>query len=311
MSYPHEAMTATRALRNAAPYMRLYKGKAFVVKVGGALLEDRAAARSFMEQVAILHQLGIRVVLVHGGGPQLTALQRRLGVEPRIIDGRRVTDQRSLELSVMALNGLINTELLALCRALELPAVGLSGVAGGLVHARRRPPVRTASGELIDYGEVGDVFSIAPEVLEKTLAAGYMPVVSPVSATDEGALLNVNADTVAAAIGAGLAAEKLILCTGAAGIFERLEDPRSLISMTDIAGLARLQSEGCLADGMLPKATAIKLAIRGGVRRVHVISYRGADALLGEVFTNEGTGTLIVADAHALTPAEQAGVFAS
>jgi acetylglutamate kinase len=307
MNYRHEPITATLALRNATPYMRLYKGKVFVVKVGGALLMEHESASSFMEQVAILHQLGIRVVLVHGGGPQLSALQERLGLEPRMVDGRRVTDGASLEATVMALNGLINTQLLALCRALEVPALGLSGVDAALVRARRRPPVTAADGSTVDYGAVGDVLSVSPAVLERTLDAGYVPVVSPVSASDAGELLNVNADTVAAAIGAGLKAEKLILCTGAPGILERVEDPHSLISMTDLAGLAHLRSQDSLKDGMLPKAAAIEHAIRGGVRRVHVISYRGADALLGEVFTNEGTGTLILADAGALTPAEQAG----
>ena len=328
---------AVSALRQAVPYIRLFKGKTFVVKVGGAALGSDSGGRpsaaeaapramvAVLEQVHVLHQVGIRVVLVHGGGPQSTALSRALGAEPRFVAGRRITDDAALEVATLVLNGAVNTRLLAACRAVGLPAVGLSGVAAGLVLARRRGPVTVAAagsggdgvagasggGMVVDYGHVGDVESVDPAVLETLLAAGMVPVVSPLSADERGALLNVNADTVAAAIGAGLAAEKLILCTGAAGIFERLEDPQSLISMTDIAGLARLQSEGCLADGMLPKATAIKLAIRGGVRRVHVISYRGADALLGEVFTNEGTGTLIVADAHALTPAEQAGVFAS
>ncbi len=132
-----------------------------------------------------------------------------------------------------------------------------------------------------------------------------MPVVSPLSADDQGILLNINADTVAAAIGAALAAEKLVFCTGAPGILERLDDPSSIISYTDLAGLKRLRDDSHIVDGMLPKAKAIEDAIRGGVRRVHVITYRAADSILAEVFTNEGTGTLVVADVNALTPAEQ------
>jgi len=142
-------------------------------------------------------------------------------------------------------------------------------------------------------------------VLRKQLDAGLMPVVSPLSSDDSGTVLNINADTVAASIGAALAAEKLILCTGAPGILERRDDPRSLVSYTDLAGLARLEKSGSLADGMLPKASAIEAAIRGGVRRVHVISFNVRDSVLAEVFTNEGTGTMIVADVKALTPAEQ------
>jgi acetylglutamate kinase len=134
-----------------------------------------------------------------------------------------------------------------------------------------------------------------------------MPVISPLSSDDRGTLLNINADTVAAAIGAALAAEKLILCTGAPGILERVTDPSSIISYTDLAGLARLRADGSLQDGMLPKARAIEDALRGGVRRVHVISYSATDSILAEVFTNEGTGTLVVSDVNALTPAEQQG----
>jgi acetylglutamate kinase len=206
----------------------------------------------------------------------------------------------------MALNGLINTRILAICRALDIEAIGLSGVDAGLIRAHRRPPVPIAgSGDTVDYGFVGDIDSVNFGVLVKLLENGLMPVVSPLSADINGTLLNINADTVAAAIGAALSAEKLLLCTGAPGILERVEDPSSVISYTDIQGLKRLRDQGSLKDGMLPKATAIENAIRGGVRRVHVISYRAADSLLAEIFTNEGTGTLVVADLKALSPAEQ------
>jgi len=142
-------------------------------------------------------------------------------------------------------------------------------------------------------------------VIEKLLENGLMPVVSPLSADSNGILLNINADTVAAAIGGALSAEKLVLCTGAQGILERVDDPRSVVSYTDIKGLRRMRDQGTLKDGMLPKAAAIENAIRGGVRRVHVISYKSPDSLLAEIFTNEGTGTLVVADLTALSPAEQ------
>ena len=174
------------------------------------------------------------------------------------------------------------------------------------MRAHRRPPVRgSAGGELIDFGFVGDIDAVDGTVLRKLLDNGLMPVVSPLSADESGTLLNINADTVAAAIGASLQAEKLILCTGAPGILASVDDPRSLVSYTDLAGLKRLRDEGRIADGMLPKALAIENAIRGGVRRVHVVSYRSPEGILGEVFTNEGTGTLVVADVNALTPAEQ------
>jgi len=304
VTHRNDPSVTVRALKGAAPYVRLFKGKVFVVKAGGAVFADAAGTRMLIEQIAILHHLGIRVVLVHGGGPQLDEMQRSLGIEPRMVRGRRVTDERSIDVTTMVLNGSINTRILAACREMGVDAIGVSGVDAGLVRARRRPPVKV-DGETVDYGFVGDVTSVDTSVLLRQLDAGLMPVVSPLSSDDAGCVLNINADTVAARIGAALGAEKLILCTGAPGILEDLADPRSLVSYTDLDGLARLQAGGSFADGMLPKANAIEEAIRGGVHRVHVISYKVPDALLAEVFTNEGTGTLIVEDIDALSPAEQ------
>src|ERR1700729_585027 len=298
---------AVRALKSAAPYIRMYKNKIFVIKAGGAVFSDETSTRGLIEQVAILHQVGIKTVLVHGGGPQLDHLQATLGIETQMVNGRRVTDQKSIDVTVMVLNGIINTRILAICRALDIEAIGVSGVDAGLIRAHKRGPVPIGAGssESVDYGFVGDIASVNVAVLERLLSNGLMPVVSPLSADANGTLLNINADTVAAAIGAALAAEKLVLCTGAPGILERVDEPGSVISYTDIAGLGRLRDQGSLKDGMLPKATAIESAIRGGVRRVHVISYKAPDSLLAEVFTNEGTGTLVVADLKALSPAEQ------
>ncbi|HEY0746091.1 MAG TPA: acetylglutamate kinase [Steroidobacteraceae bacterium] len=305
MSRP-DPTVAVRALKSAAPYIRMYKNKIFVIKASGAVFSDEASTRGLIEQVAILHQVGIKTVLVHGGGPQLDSLQKTLGIQTLMVNGRRVTDQKSIEVTAMALNGLINTRILAICRALDIEAVGLSGVDAGLIRAHRRAPVLIeSSGETVDYGFVGDIDSVNSAVLVKLLENGLMPVVSPLSADSHGTLLNINADTVAAAIGGALSAEKLVLCTGAHGILEDVDDPSSVVSYTDFEGLKRLRNQGSLKDGMLPKAAAIENAIRGGVRRVHVISYKAADSLLAEVFTNEGTGTLVVADLKALTPAEQ------
>ncbi len=300
-----EQAVTVRALRGATPYIHMYKGKVFVIKTGGGAFRDGATMRAFMEQVAILHHLGIRVVLVHGGGPQLDAVTAKLGVQTRMVQGRRVTDAAAIDVASMVLNGLVNTRLLGLCREFGIAAIGLSGVDGGLVRAHKRAPVTLASGEVVDYGMVGDIDGVDGSVLARLLDSGFLPVVSPLSCDASGHLLNINADTVAAAIGSALVAEKLILCTGAPGILERLDDPHSLISYTDVAGLRRLREEGALTDGMLPKSSAIESAIRGGVRRVHVISYAATDALLAEIFTNEGTGTLVVADTTALSPAEQ------
>ncbi|HLE72013.1 MAG TPA: acetylglutamate kinase [Vicinamibacteria bacterium] len=287
------------ALKMAAPYIRLYKGKTFVLKAGGAIFASEERTRALLEQVALLHQLGIRVVFVHGGGPQSTELAKALGIETRIVEGRRVTCEKTLEVTTMVLNGLINTRILAVCRELKLPAVGLSGVDAGLIKARKRLP------QPVDFGYVGDIVEVDAEVLEKQLQLGYVPVVSPLSADNSGTILNINADTVASALAVAMKAEKLILATGAPGILENPKDPQSLVSYTDLAGLESLKRTGSLEDGMMPKASSIESALNGGVPRVHVISFQEPEALLLEVFTNEGTGTLVVKGVESLTPEEQ------
>jgi acetylglutamate kinase len=307
MTAPRDRAIVVSALKHAAPYIRLFKGKVFVLKAGGEIFVDTAATRALMEQVGILHQVGIRVVLIHGGGPQSTKLATALGLDTTFVEGRRVTDGPSLDVATMVLNGQINTRVLAACRDLQIPAVGISGVDAGLIRAHRRPPVAREGASPVDYGFVGDIDAVEADILRKQLDNGLMPVVSPLSCDEAGTLLNINADTVAAAIAAELGAEKLILMTGSPGILEDAGDPQSLISYIDRAQLDALRDAGKLADGMLPKAAAIDAALANGVSRVHVISHKLPDSLLLEVFTNEGTGTLVVNDIAALTPAEQAG----
>jgi len=301
----NERAIVVTALRHAVPYLRVYKRKVFVLKAGGDAFVSPETTRALMEQIGILHQVGIRVVLVHGGGPQSTALSKRLGMQTKMVEGRRVTDAQTLEVSTMVLNGEINTRVVAMCRALGVPAIGVSGVDGGLIKAAKRPPVQLDSGETVDYGFVGDILGIDASIILKQLDNDLVPIVSPLSADDHGVLLNINADTVAAAIACELKAEKFILATGAAGILESLEDPGSLVSYLDRTGLRRLRDEGRISGGMLPKVAAIERALAGGVPRVHVISYSQPDSLLLEVFTNEGTGTLVVNDIEHLRPEEQ------
>lgn len=305
MNSQKDRAVVVSALKHAAPYIRLFKNKVFVIKAGGEVFADAAKSTALIEQVGLLHQVGIRVVLVHGGGPQSTELAAALGLDTQFVDGRRVTDGDSLNVATMVLNGQINTRILATCRDLQIPAVGISGVDAGLIQAHKRPPVERSGGATVDYGFVGDIDTVDADILRKQLDNGLMPVVSPLSCDDSGNILNINADTVAAAIAAELDAEKLILATGAAGIFENIDDPNSLISYIDTKGLHALSESGKLADGMIPKAAAISAAIKNGVQRVHVISSKLPDSILLEVFTNEGTGTLVVDDIGALTPAEQ------
>jgi acetylglutamate kinase len=305
MTSKRERAIVVSALKHAAPYIRLFKGKVFVIKVGGEVFADPALTTALVEQVGILHQVGIRTVLIHGGGPQSTELAKALGIDTKFVEGRRVTDSDSLSVATMILNGQVNTRILATCRDLQIPAVGISGVDAGLIRAHKRPPVEDKDGGSVDYGFVGDIDSVEADILRKQLDNGLMPVVSPLSCDESGTILNINADTVAAAIAAELDAEKLILVTGASGILEDINDPGSLISYIDRKHLEELKKKGVLADGMLPKAAAIDSAIQNGVQRVHVISYKLPDSILLEVFTNEGTGTLVVDDINALTPEEQ------
>jgi acetylglutamate kinase len=305
---PGERAIAVTALKAAVPYIRIFKRKVFVIKAGGAVFGDEECTRALIEQLGILHEVGIHVVLVHGGGPQSTELAKALDVPAQFVEGRRVTDERSLQVATMVLNGIINTRVLAICRDIGLPAIGMSGVDAGLIQAHRRPPVELtgANGGTVDYGFVGDIDGVDSGVLRRQLDAGFLPIISPLSADEDGILLNINADTVAAAIAVALKAEKLILLTGAPGILDDPADPGSLVSYLDLADLERMRADGRLDAGMKPKADAIRSAVLGGVPRVHVISWEVPDSLLLEVFTNEGTGTLVVEDTGSLTPAEQA-----
>ena len=303
----NERTIVVSALKHATPYMRMYKRKIFVLKAGREAYSSAHTTRSLMEQVGLLHQVGIRVVLVHGGGAQSTQMAEELGITAEFVDGRRVTDQNALEITTMVLNGQINTRILASCRDLGIPAVGISGVDAGLIKAHKRPPVarQGSSGETVDYGLVGDIESLDANLLIKQLDNDLVPIVSPLSADESGTLLNINADSVAAAVAVALSAEKLILATGAPGILESANEPASLISYVDLAELSKLRNDNRLSDGMLPKAAAIELALLGGVPRVHVISHALPDSVLLEIFTNEGTGTLVVNDTRNLTPEEQ------
>jgi len=302
-----DRMTEVAGLKHALPYLRLFQGKTFVVKLSGEAIEEAERLALFLEQIEILHRLGIRVVLVHGGGPQTTALADRLGLATQKIDGRRVTDAATLEAAVMATAGKVNTVLLAACRRAGVAAVGLSGVDADLVEAQKRPPVHSGKpvAEAVDFGFVGDVIAVTPRVVQKLLDDGYVPVIAPLAADASGAILNVNADTIAAEIAVALGAEKLLFAVAVPGILERAADPTSLVSLVDLAGLAGLEAHGAFTGGMLPKARAIVRALEGGVPRVHLVPFATPDALLAELFTNEGIGTLVVPSMPALTAAPE------
>ena len=295
------------ALNNAAPYIKLYKDKIFIIKIGGELLRDISSARKLLKQIATIHQFGIKVILVHGGGPQLTEMIEKSGQVSEFNNGRRVTDQSTISLAVMVLNGEVNTKLLAISVELGIPAIGISGIDGGMIVTKKRKKIKDETGDLIDYGYVGDISSVNMDILNTQLDSGYIPIISSLTANADGVILNVNADTIAATIAYELSAEKLILMTSVPGILMDTNDKTSLISYINHDSLKKMKSNGKLTDGMLPKVDAIGLALDNGVSRVHIISSNSEDSLLTEIFTNHGTGTLIVKDLTNLTTKEQLG----
>lgn len=300
--------TGVVGLRRALPYIRLFKGANFVVKIGGVACSEPDVVKDLAEQIGILAAVGIRVVVVHGGGPQTTELAKRLGIDTPMVNGRRVTDEAGLNVVIMALNGAINTSILASFRAAEVPAVGLSGIDGGMIRAKKRAPMALevdGKETSVDFGLVGDVVDVDVDVLNRSLDAGYVPVVSPVCADDSGQVLNINADTVAASIARALSAEKLIFLTDIPGLLDDATDPDSLVSYVDIAGLDKMSTEKTISGGMLPKVLAAKQALNEGVGRVHMVGYRVRSGLLREVFTNEGAGTLLVRDKDELQAGEK------
>jgi acetylglutamate kinase len=282
-------------LRQALPYINKFKNKTFVVKIGGEIADSEATLHSFCEEVALLAQVGIHVVMVHGGGKQATELSKQLGIEPKMVEGRRVTDEKTLDVVMMVFAGTINTEILAALREYGVEAVGISGIDGGIINAIKRPPKKVVDGktgeeQMVDYGHVGDIESIDPKLLTTLLAADFVPVMASLGGDDAGNILNINADTVASEIAAALKAEKLILVTDVDGI---LRGDKSLISRVTPQEIARLVQEGVIKGGMIPKAQSAVEALKDGVQSVHIISGKKSSTLLAEVFTDTGSGTMI------------------
>jgi acetylglutamate kinase len=302
-----EDVERTIALLDAVPYLRAYAGQIFVVKLGGELLGDARLLAAVSRDIAVLHRLNIGVIVVHGGGPQLDQITSRLGLDVERVAGRRITSPEVLEAAKMVFRGQLSLDMVsALIREGER-AIGLSGVDGRIVQALRRPETVVTDDDgtrrHVDFGEVGDVTGVDPSVLLSVLDGGAIPVVSPLGADDQGRIYNVNADTIAAEIAGAVDAAKLLLLTRAPGILADASDPSSLLHWADLRQLAEMEQAGCFQAGMRPKIAAIRRALEQGVPRVHVIDGRRDGALLEEVFTTDGCGTLVVTHAED-TPAE-------
>jgi acetylglutamate kinase len=285
-------LSKARVLLEALPYMKEHSGKTVVVKLGGAAMTDPGPAASFAEDVALLRLAGVRVVVVHGGGPQISELSERLGLTPHFERGLRVTDEETLDVARMVLVGKINTEIVAAINRQGVPAAGVSGDDGALFVAR---PKTLPDGP--DLGLVGDIVEVRPALL-LDLMERFVPVVASTATDGRGQGYNVNADEAASALAVALGAEKLIFITDVPGLYEAVDGgAEQLLSEVSLAECERLLAEGVVEGGMVPKVEAVLQAMKGGVRRAHILDGRVPHALILEMFTPEGLGTMITEEA--------------
>lgn len=279
-----DAHAKAAVLAEALPYIREFSGRTVVIKYGGSAMEDPSLAELFAEDVVLMRLVGMNPIVVHGGGPQISDLMRRLGKEPEFIDGLRVTDAETIDIARMALVGKVNRDIVTTLNRHGSYAMGLSGEDASLLRVSQRDP---------RLGFVGDVRHVDPSVLERVLREELIPVVATIGADEDGRPYNVNADTAAGAIAGALGAEKLVYLTDVAGIYSDFGDDSSLVSQTDASGLEHLLADGKVGEGMIPKVRSCIDALGQGVHRAHVLDGRVPHALLLEFFTREGVGTVI------------------
>lgn len=278
-----------RTLLEALPFIQEHWGKTIVIKYGGAAMDRAPFSRSFAQDLALLHHVGIHPLIVHGGGPQMTDVSTRLGLETTFVGGHRVTDEQTLDVAKMVLAGKLNTEVVGMLLAGGVRAVGLSGVDGGLIVARKqaRP----------DLGFVGEVVRVNVEVARTLMDQGFVPIVASIAAGEDGQAYNVNADVVAAELAVGLEAEKLVYMNDVPGVIGPHGDLLSELGVQDVLDL--LAHERAVDGGMIPKLESAVRALKAGIPRVHLIDGRVDHSLVLELFTPEGIGTMITPDARA------------
>ncbi|MGZ8585828.1 MAG: acetylglutamate kinase [Actinomycetota bacterium] len=286
-----------RTLIEALPFMQEHRGQVVVVKVGGAVMDRAPLSRSFAQDVSLLQHAGIHPVIVHGGGPQLTQVAERLGLEASFVDGVRVTDRETLDVATMVLAGKLNTEVVGLLVAGDVPAVGLSGVDGGLALVRRQVEP--------DLGFVGEVVRVNADVLRTLMASGFVPVVASIAADADGHPFNVNADVMASELAIGVEAAKLVYVNDVPGVIGAGGDLLSELGAQEALDLLSLG--GVVEGGMIPKLESAVRALKAGVSRVHLLDGRVEHALVLELFTPEGVGTMITAGARDTPPPADEG----
>ncbi len=288
------ALAKAEVLTEALPYMQRYAGATFVVKYGGHAMGDPEAARDFAEDIVLLKAVGINPVVVHGGGPQIGAMLKKLGVESSFVDGLRVTDAETAKVAEMVLSGAINKELVSWIAQAGGKAVGISGKDGGFVVAEKvtrttRDPDSNIESA-VDLGFVGEPKRVDRTILDTISSAGMIPVIAPIGVGDDGHTYNINADTMAGAIAAAIGAARLFLLTDVAGVLDKSGD---LIPDLDLGHIARLRADGTITGGMIPKLETCVAAVDGGVDAAVILDGRVPHAMLVEIFTREGAGTLV------------------
>ena len=292
---PDPALLAkAETLVEALPYMQRYAGATFVVKYGGHAMGDPEAARDFAEDVVLMKAVGINPVVVHGGGPQIGAMLKRLGVESRFVDGLRVTDAETAQIAEMVLAGSINKEIVGWIGQAGGRAVGISGKDGGFVTAEkvgRNTPDRLQGIERhVDLGFVGEPVGVDRRIIDTLSAAGIIPVIAPIAQGADGQTYNINADTMAGAIAAALGAQRLFMLTDVVGV---LDKSKRLLTDLDPAAIAKLRADGTISGGMIPKLETCVAAVEGGVDAAVILDGRVPHAMLLEIFTRQGAGTLV------------------
>jgi acetylglutamate kinase len=272
-------------LMEALPYIQKYHGKVIVVKYGGAAMLNEELKKQVMGDIALLHLVGIHVVLVHGGGPEISDMLSRLHLESKFVDGLRVTDKATSEVVQMVLAGKINKGLVALMETFGRHAIGLSGLDGGMIQAEQRDE---------RLGFVGEITRINPRPVQVAIENGYIPIVSTIGGDKDGNVYNINADTAAAQLAAALGAESLLSMSDIPGLLRNVQDDKSLISRVYLDEIPALEEEGVISGGMIPKIGCCAQALEGGVRRVFILDGRIPHSILIEVLTDAGIGTMFV-----------------
>ncbi len=289
-------MEKVQVLVEALPYIKEFYGSCMVIKIGGHAMVNEKVLESTIKDILLLYFVGIKPIVVHGGGPEISEKMEKLGIKPKFVDGLRVTDRETMEIVEMVLDGKINSKIVTTFIKNGGRAVGLSGKDGLLIVAKKKVIKKKENGRevVIDLGYVGETEYVNPEILKILIDNGYIPVVSPVATDLEGNTYNLNADIVAGNIAAAMKAKKLIILTDVPGILRDLKDKYSLISKMSVAELEEMLKEGKIVGGMIPKVEAVLKALKGGVERAHIIDGSREHAILLELFTKKGIGTMVV-----------------